>query len=97
MQIALEQAGLSVAIEVQVPVWFRGQLVGVFRADLIVEQKIILELITSDQISRAHESLLLHDLRSSQIEVGLILNFGPTPRSRRIDLPNSSKRGVAAS
>jgi GxxExxY protein len=56
MQIVLEQNGLSVAAEVQVPVWFRGQLVGMFRADLVVEQKIILELKIADQISRAHES-----------------------------------------
>lgn len=96
MQIALEQNGLSVAAEVQVPVWFRGQLVGMFRADLVVEQKIILELKIADQISRAHESQLFHYLRSSQLEVGLILNFGPSPRSKRIDLPNSGKRGIQA-
>jgi GxxExxY protein len=97
MHIALQQNGLTVAAEVQVPVWFRGQSIGAFRADLIVEQKVILELKTTDQIIRAHESQLFHYLRSSPIEVGLVLNFGPAPGSRRIDLPNTQKRGIRAS
>lgn len=97
MQIALDQSGLAVSAEVQVPVWFRGQSIGAFRADLIVEEKVILELKTAEQIIRSHESQLFHYLRSSQIEVGLILNFGPAPRSRRIDLPNTQKRGIAVS
>src|ERR1700733_14531433 len=76
MAIALDESGLQVVLEFPVPVSFHGQVVGAFRADLLVERKIILELKTADQISKAHEAQLLHYLRASDVEIGLILNFG---------------------
>jgi GxxExxY protein len=95
LAIALEQSGLTVASEVAVPVSFRGVLVGSFRADLVVERKVILEAKTCDQILKAHEAQLLHYLRASTIEIGLILNFGETPRFRRMEFRNDRKRGVS--
>jgi GxxExxY protein len=52
MRIALGQAGLLVEAEVPVPVSFRGNLVGVFRADLAVEGRVVLELKTAESIAR---------------------------------------------
>ncbi len=95
MAIALAESGLRVETEVAVPVSFHGQLVGVFRADLVVEGKIILELKTAEQISKAHEAQLLHYLRASELEIGLILNFGEVPKSRRIEFRNERKRSRA--
>ena len=92
MAIALEQDGLSVASEVAVPVTFRGQLVGSYRADLVVERKVILEAKTCDQILRAHEAQLTHYLRASVMEVGLIFNFGEVARFRRVEFRNERKR-----
>ena len=97
MAIALSQSGLNVASEVQVPVIFRGELIGSFRADLIVEQKITPELKRADLITKAHEAQLTHYLRASMIEVGLILNFGETPRFRRIEFLNERKRQFCGS
>ena len=91
MEIALTQSGLRVSAEVPVPVSFRGELVGTFRADLVIENKIILELKTADTISKAHEAQLLHYLRASTMEAGLILNFGQIPRIRRMQFRNATK------
>ena len=92
MAIALVQGGLQVGSEVAVPVSFRGENVGVFRCDLMVERKIILELKIADQISKAFEAQLLHYLKASAIEVGLILSFGETPKFRRMEFRNDRKQ-----
>lgn len=55
MAIALKQSGLDVAAEVAVPVSFRGELVGSFRADLVVEGTVVLEFKIADVISKAYE------------------------------------------
>jgi GxxExxY protein len=92
MAIALEQSGLQVGSEVAVPVSFRGELVGVFRCDLMVERKVILELKIADQITKAYEAQLLHYLKASPIEVGLILSFGEAPKFRRMEFRNERKQ-----
>jgi GxxExxY protein len=97
MLIALRQAGLRVGAEVPVPVSFRGSLVGVFRADLVVEERVIVELKTSEGISKAHEAQVLHYLRASAMEVGLVMNFGPDARFRRVEMLNARKKRVPAS
>jgi GxxExxY protein len=91
LAIALAQAGLAVQTEFPLEVLFRGQSVGVFRADLVVEGRIILEVKTGAQIIKAHEAQLLHYLRSCLLEVGLILNFGTTAQVRRLEFRNENK------
>jgi len=97
MAIALDESGLQVVSEFPVPVSFHGQIVGAFRADLLVERKIILELKTADQISKAHDAQLLHYLRASDVEIGLILNFGQMPKFRRMEFRNDRKQSLIQS
>ena len=92
MAIALTQDGLAVASEIFIPVSFRGQMIGTFRADLVVEDRIVLEFKVADVIVKAYEAQLTHYLRASQYEVGLILSFGESPRTRRIEFLNERKR-----
>jgi GxxExxY protein len=92
MRIALGQVGFRVEAEVPVPVSFRGRLVGVFRADLIVDGSVILELKTAESIGKAHEAQVLHYLRASEMEVGLVMNFGPDARFRRVEMRNDRKK-----
>ena len=92
MRIALAEAGFRVEAEVPVPVSFRGTLVGVFRADIVVDGKIIVELKTAESISKAHEAQVLHYLRASEVEVGLVMNFGAVARFRRIEMRNNRKK-----
>ena len=93
MAIALSQAGLQVEREHPLKVTFRGHVVGDFRADLIVERAVILELKAATAIDSGHEAQLLNYLRATEIEVGLVLNFGPKPQFKRMAFENSRKVG----
>jgi GxxExxY protein len=92
MAIALREAGLRVQRQVPVPVLFRGQQVGDFRADLLVEQKVIVELKAARTLERSHEAQLLHYLRATEIEIGLLLNLGEKPQFRRLLFDNDRKK-----
>jgi len=88
MVVALEEAGFVVAREVPVPVWFRGRKVGQYFADLLVGSTVLLELKAGRNLESAHEAQLLHYLRATEIEVGILLNFGLRPQFRRLLFDN---------
>ena|ERR1700687_2828895 len=90
--IALRQEGHTVDRKVPVPVWFREQKVGEFRADLLVEKRVLLELKSARMLEKAHEAQLLHYLKSTEIEIGLFLNFGSRPQFRRLLFDNERKK-----
>jgi GxxExxY protein len=92
LQMALLEKSLLVQAEVAVPVFFRGKDVGDFRADMIVNSCVLLELKAAEAIAIAHEAQLLNYLRATNLEVGLILNFGPKARVRRLVYDNSRKQ-----
>jgi GxxExxY protein len=92
MAIALGQAGIQVERQVPLKVIFRGMVVGDFRADVIVEGAVILELKAASGIDPAHEAQLLNYLRATEIEVGLLLNFGPRPQFKLLAFENSRKQ-----
>jgi GxxExxY protein len=93
MQIALTEAGLLVQREFPIPVWFRGQEVGQFRADLLVEKVVLLELKAVSALDRSHEAQILHYLRATEIEIGLLFNFGSLrPQFRRLVFENTNKK-----
>jgi GxxExxY protein len=96
MRIALAQAGLRVQTEVPIPVRFRDSLVGVFKADLIVNQSVLVELKVCDSLAREHEAQTLNYLRATDIEVALLMNFGSTARFKRLIMDNSKKRSVSS-
>ncbi|HXM65282.1 MAG TPA: GxxExxY protein [Candidatus Acidoferrum sp.] len=90
--VGLEESALSVAQEVPVPVWFRRKKVGQYYADLIVEGVVLLELKAARTLDSAHEAQLLHYLRATEVEVGLLLNFGLRPQFRRLLFDNERKK-----
>ena len=92
MVIALREAGLLVDRQVPVPVWFRDHRVGEFRADLLVDKIVLLELKCARLLEPAHEAQLLHYLKSTAIEIGLLLNFGSRPQFRRFLFDNERKK-----
>jgi GxxExxY protein len=92
MSVALAQAGLHASREVPVPVWFRGEKVGQYFADLLLENTVLIELKAARSIEPAHEAQLLHYLRATEIEVGLLLNFGVRPQLRRLLFDNERKK-----
>ena len=80
----LERRGLEVRSEVPFSVVFQGNVVGEYRADLVVAGKVIVECKTTDRLTAIHEAQLINYLRASGIELGLLLNFGPRASFRRL-------------
>lgn len=92
ISIALRAAGLEVESQVPVPVWFRGQRIGQFKADMLVGGSVLLELKSARVLDTAHEAQLLHYLKATEIEVGLLLNFEQRPQFRRLLFDNQRKK-----
>lgn len=92
LAIALAQAGMNVQRQLAISIWFRGQKVGDFRSDMLVDGNVLLELKAVRVIDQAHEKQLLNYLRATDIEVGLLLNFGEKPQFRRLAYNNERKR-----
>lgn len=91
MAKALRDIGLKVECQPPTEVRFRGEVVGVFKADLLVNGLVAVELKTARSIDSSHEAQLLNFLRSTRIELGLLLNFGPAPTIRRMVFANDRK------
>jgi GxxExxY protein len=89
--LALESAGLKIRSQVKIPVWFRRQRVGQFEGDMLVEDSVLLELKVARCLDLAHQAQLLNYLRATDVEVGLLLNFGLKPEFKRLILDNASK------
>ena len=84
LPIALRRRGVPFQQEVALPVHYLDQLVGEFRADLVVAGCVVVELKAAEKIVGAHEAQMLNYLRASKLKVGLILNFGPRAGTRRL-------------
>jgi GxxExxY protein len=89
--IALTSSGLRVCTPVDIPVWFRGNRVGKFEGDVLVEKFVLLELKSARALDNAHQAQLLNYLRATDIEVGLLLNFGLKPEFKRLIFDNQRK------
>src|SRR5262252_1834016 len=81
--IELQSMGLSASQQRAVRIFYNGQVVGNYFADLVVEELVIVELKAAAAIDKAHEAQLLNYLRATEMEVGLLLNFGLKPEFRR--------------
>ncbi len=76
--IALSQKGFVVEEQAPLKVKFRGQIVGDFYADMLIDGKLMLELKAVKAIGSEHEAQLLNYLKATGVKVGLIINFGRT-------------------
>lgn len=83
-------------VEKQVPidVHFDGHRVGKYFADLLVDRKVIVEIKAVEYLIPEHELQLINYLKATDIEVGLLLNFGPKPQFTRKVFSNSRKRSA---
>ena len=91
-EIALTLKGLDVLRQIEIPVWFRKQKVGDFVADVLINKCVLLELKAARTLDSAHEAQLLNYLRATEIEVGMLFNFGIKPEFRRLVFENSRKQ-----
>ena len=77
------ELGLHMQTQAPIGVRFRGQLVGEFRADMLVEESLLIEIKAASNLAPIQEAQLLHYLKATGIQVGLLFNFGPRPQFRR--------------
>ncbi len=91
MDIALRSAGLQVEKEFALKARFRGKVIGRFKADLLVNGSVIVELKAAKTLEASHEAQTLNYLRAGVLEVALLLNFGPKPQVKRLVFSNDRK------
>ena len=89
--IELTRKGLQVRDEFPIRVFYLGQLVGEYYADIIVNELVILEIKAGKALAVEHEAQLLNYLKATPYEVGLLLNFGPKPETKRRSFDNMRK------
>jgi GxxExxY protein len=75
--------GLAASEETSFEVRYKGVLVGLFRLDLLVENRIVVEVKSTTTLSSADRRQLYNYLSVTGLEVGLLLHFGPEPRFQR--------------
>ena len=74
--VALADRGLRAVTQVPLEVRFRGNVVGEFLADIVVEHKVMVELKAAKALAPEHQAQLINYLNATDIEVGLLVNFG---------------------
>ena len=76
LMVLLKRAGIKAEQQVPIKVWFEGEIVGDYIADILIEDKIILELKVVDKITNIHKAQVLNYLKATGLEIALIINFG---------------------
>ena len=95
LAILLEELGLTVIQQKPIRVYFHGKVVGEYIADMVVNGIVLLELKAVESLNDAHTAQLLNYLKATEIEVGLLLNFGPKAEFRRKIYDNSRKGSLS--
>lgn len=83
MLVELQKLGLNARRQVPIKVFYEEELVGEYFADIVVEENIILELKAAENLREEHECQLINYLKATEIEVGLLLNFGKKAQFKR--------------
>jgi len=94
MIIELNNLGLKAESQMSIDVYYQNEIVGEFRAGIVVENRIIIELKAVKSIIKEHEAQLMKYLKATKIEVGLLLNFGEKPEIKRFAYDNSRKINI---
>ncbi len=81
--IELKKLGLIVLAEQIIEVYYAGEIIGVYVTDIIVNERVIIEIKTGEALCYDHECQLLNYLKATNIEVGILLNFGKKPEFKR--------------
>ena len=83
--LLFELANTALRFENRVPieVHYKGVNVGLYNADIVVEEKVIIEIKAVEMLRKEHEAQLLNYLKATGIRVGMLLNFGKDPEFRR--------------
>jgi len=88
------KCGIKVEPQARIEVYYSGSLIGEYYANLLVEDKVIVEIKAVRKLAEEHEAQLLNYLRATPYEVGLLLNFGPIPEFKRKVFDNERKPSI---
>lgn len=91
MAVELARVGMQVRKEFPAEVLYEGVSVGSFRFDLLVDFRVIVEVKCAAVLQPFNRKQLLNYLKASEIEVGMLLNFGATPEFKRLVYSNAVK------
>jgi GxxExxY protein len=89
--IELRKIGLQALRQQKIEVYYEGEMVGYYFADIIVNRQVIIEVKAVASLHPAHEAQLKNYLRGTHIEIGLLLNFGEKPQFSRKYFSNEKK------
>lgn len=91
MVIELERERVPVISQAPIKVSYEGKVVGEYFADILIDGKVIVEIKAGKYLAPEHEAQLLNYLKATDVEVGLLLNFGPKPQVKRKVFDNFRK------
>lgn len=92
MRVELIKMGTNVQQQKNIKVYYESEMVGDYFADLLIEGLVIVELKAAENLCEEHEAQLLNYLKATDVEVGLLLNFGKIPEVRRKIFMNKNKK-----
>jgi GxxExxY protein len=81
--LVLGENGMTVEKQMPITVYFRGKIVGNYKADLVVEDKVLIELKAIRTILPEHEAQIINYLKATKLDIGLLMNFGNKPEFKR--------------
>jgi len=91
MMIEFRKAGISAESQFAIKVFYEDKIIGEYFADMLVDNKVIIEIKAARNLTLENEAQLLNYLKATDIEVGLLLNFGPKPEIKRKVFDNFRK------
>jgi GxxExxY protein len=91
MMIEFKKEGIPAVAQFPIKVYYEDEIVGEYFADILVNDKVIVEIKASRNLAQENEAQLLNYLKATDIEVGLLLNFGPKPEIKRKVFDNQKK------
>jgi GxxExxY protein len=94
MIIELQNQGIAAVQQAPIKVLYDGKVIGEYYADLLVDGKVIVEIKAAKNLAFENEAQLLNYLKATDIEVGLLLNFGPEPKVKRKVFDNVRKTNL---
>ena len=91
LMIELRKEDIHAINQSPIKVFYDGEIIGEYYADILVEGKVLVEIKAARNLAEEHEAQLLNYLKATDIEVGLLLNFGPKPEIKRRVFDNKRK------
>ena len=89
--IEFKREGIFAVAQFAIKVFYEGEVMGEYYADILVDNKVIVEIKAAKRLVEENEAQLLNYLKATDIEVGLLLNFGTKPEFKRKAFDNLRK------